>query len=183
MSIQLKDSGSSGNSDGFVRSNYNGNGYGGYQNSAGGSVPPTRYSQPTAHVDDSFYYERPKRGGLSHDQIMSISDILEWIVYGAEALAGVLLVIFALTHMQSVDAALAAVKIIFTIQTVVILIDALFQVMYRKESVLLIVFAFILSGFYPLIRGKIIDGQIDTRAIISMAVYLVGCLIYFITML
>ncbi len=183
MSIQLKDSGSSGNSDGFVRSNYNGNGYGGYQNSVGGSVPPTRYSQPTVHVDDSFYYERPKRGGLSHNQIMTISDILEWIVYGAEAFAGILLVIFALTHMHSADAALAAVKVIFAIQTVVILIDALFQVMYRKESVLLIVFAFILSGFYPLIRGKIIDGQIDTRAIISMVVYLVGCLIYFITIL
>ena len=182
MSIQLKDSGSSGNSDGFVRSNYNGNGYGGYQNSVGGSVPPTRYSQPTVHVDDSFYYERPKRGGLSHDQIMSISDILEWVVYGAEAFAGVLLIIFALTHMVSPDGALATVSVILTIQSIVILIDALFQVLYRKESILLIVFAFILSGCYPIIRGKIIDGQIDTRAIISIIVFALGFITYLIAM-
>ena len=182
MSIQLKDSGSSGNSDGFVRSNYNGNGYGGYQNSVGGSVPPTRYSQPTVHVDDSFYYERPKRGGLSHNQIMTISDILEWIVYGAETLAGILLIIFALTHMVSADGGMSIVSVIITIQTVVILIDALFQVLYRKESILLIVFAFILSGCYPIIRGKIIDGQIDTRAIISIIVFALGFITYLIAM-
>ena len=182
MSIQLKDSGSSGNSNGYVRSGNSTNGYGGYQNSVGGSVPPARYSQVTTHVDDSFYYERPKRGGLSHNQIMTISDILEWVVYGAEAFAGILLMIFALTHMVSPDGALATVSVILAIQSIVILIDALFQVLYRKEDILLRVFVFVHFGLYPIIRGKIIDGQIDTRAIISIIVFALGFITYLIAM-
>ncbi|MCR5214805.1 MAG: hypothetical protein K6E10_10335, partial [Eubacterium sp.] len=60
-------------------------------------------------------------------------------------------------------------------------VDAIFQVVYRKQSVLLIVFAFILSGLYPFIRGKIIDGQIDTRAIVSMVIYFIGFIVFITT--
>jgi len=202
MSIQLKNSGNEGNNGGYVRNNTpvyntpnnntpnnntpnnNTSAYNyGNQSSVGGSVPPTRYSQLTDHVDDSYYYTKPKRGGLDSDQIYTISEILGWIFFGTIILSAIIIFVFVFTGGGSMDKLYNTLKVVSTINIIAMLLDAAFQVFYRKNSFLLIVFALFLSGLYPLIRGKIVDGVIETRAIVSVALLMVAYLALCISIL
>ncbi len=202
MSIQLKGSGSSGSTNGYGTNGYGSNGYGtngandlnggyvrgsyngnaGANNTGTGSVPPTRYSQTTVHVDDSYYYTKPKVGGLDSGTIENISELTGWILYGTYVVAALCLIGFALSGV-SPDGGMAFMKLVSLILTIIVLFDAVFQVFYKKESILLLLFALILNGFYPLARGWIKDGVIETRAIVAEIIYGIGMLVFFITAL
>ncbi|SER06858.1 hypothetical protein SAMN02910369_02994 [Lachnospiraceae bacterium NE2001] len=169
MSITLKNDGT--------------NNYGEVSSIPTGNYPQNNYSQPYVHVDDSYYYTKPKRGGLDSSTIENISVVSEYIIYGAIALAAICFLALAFFGPKSLEGMYGFIKLIGTVQTLAILFDAVFQVFYKKQSVLLIVIALLLSGFYPLARGWVIDGQIDTKAIIVEVAYMVSLLIFFVTIL
>ena len=161
MSITLKNEGN------------NNNGYGGSYNggyNGGNSINYGRnnnYSSNT-RVDDS-YYKPSKRGGLNRDTILNIAHYSELAIYGMLGLS--ILSIIIMAGIVSSTFMLLFIKALGTITFFLNLADSIFNVVYMKKSVALIIVAVILNGIYPLARNWIIDGSPDKIAILLTVGY------------
>ncbi len=170
MALTIKTGGNGiGNSSGFSGNNY----VDGYNV---GSYSTGKYNASgTLHVDDSYYYTKAQTGGLNQETIDKITSITRVTIYGFMAFAVLLLLICAIGGADAMTDLLPFIQFISVISSAVIIFDIVFSFIYVKHSIALILGGIFLSGVYPIIRGWILDREIDKIAVIlDIALFVSG---------
>lgn len=119
-----------------------------------------------------------KRGSLDIKTIGNIDYYSTLAIYAVYAVE-----ILAIIFLAFTGAGTGLIEVLGLIHFVVVLADSIFQVFWRKESILLILVAIFLGGLYPIGRSWILDGSPDKISILFTLGYIGSLLFLFASMM
>ena len=143
--------------------------------------PEIRKYKPSVNLNDpDVYYTRPNVGPISARKGLDIAYISNIVLHGLMALSILINLYIAFFKPESFAGGL---KTFETLMVIAIIADAIIYNIFVEKNILLIVFAVLLSGLYPVAKGKIVDNEISTVSLLLWIGYMVSILIVFCSML